>query len=53
MQGPAIVESEYTTIVIPPEMTYRVDAYGLGIMSSAKGGYVYADSYRRAEVDVD
>lgn len=53
MQGPAIVESEYTTIVIPPEMAYRVDAYGLGIMSSAKGGYVYADSYRRAEVDVD
>ncbi len=53
MQGPTIVESEYTTIVIPPEMTYRIDAYGLGIMSSAKGGYVYADSYRRAEVDVD
>lgn len=53
IQGPTIVESEYTTIVIPPEMTYRVDVYGLGIMSSAKGGYVYADSNRRAEVDVD
>lgn len=32
--GPAILESEYTTVVIPPEMRYRVDAYGLGIMSS-------------------
>jgi len=53
LMGPAILESEYTTVVIPPNMTYRVDAYGLGIMSSAKGGYVYADSYRRAEIDVD
>ncbi len=33
--GPAILESEYTTVVIPPEMMYRVDTYGLGIMSSA------------------
>ncbi len=32
--GPAILESEYTTVVVPPEMIYRVDAYGLGIMSS-------------------
>jgi N-methylhydantoinase A/acetophenone carboxylase len=31
--GPAILESEYTTVVIPPQMRYRVDAYGLGIMS--------------------
>jgi N-methylhydantoinase A/oxoprolinase/acetone carboxylase beta subunit len=53
IMGPAILESEYTTVVIPPNMTYRVDAYGIGIMSSAKGGYVYADSYRRAEVDLD
>ncbi len=33
--GPAILESEYTTVVIPPQMMYRVDTYGLGIMSSA------------------
>jgi len=33
--GPAILESEYTTVVIPPDLMYRVDAYGLGIMSSA------------------
>ncbi len=32
--GPAILESEYTTVVIPPQVMYRVDAYGLGIMSS-------------------
>ena len=33
--GPAILESEYTTVVVPPQMMYRVDAYGLGIMSAA------------------
>jgi len=33
--GPAILESEYTTVVIPPQMVYGVDAYGLGIMSAA------------------
>jgi N-methylhydantoinase A/oxoprolinase/acetone carboxylase beta subunit len=33
--GPAILESEYTTVVLPPQMMYRVDAYGLGIMSAA------------------
>jgi len=32
--GPAILESEYTTVVIPPNVRYRVDAYGLGIMSA-------------------
>jgi N-methylhydantoinase A len=53
IQGPAIIESEYTTIVIPSEMSYRVDPYGLGIMSSAKGGEVNADSHRRTEAEVD
>jgi N-methylhydantoinase A/acetophenone carboxylase len=51
--GPAILESEYTTVVIPPQMMYRVDAYGLGIMSAAKGEEVYADSHRRREAKVD
>lgn len=51
--GPAILESEYTTVVIPPQTMYRVDAYGLGIMSSAKGEEVYADSHRRREAEVD
>ena len=32
--GPAILESEYTTVVIPPQMMYRIDTYGLGIMSA-------------------
>ena len=51
--GPAILESEYTTVVIPPQMMYRVDTYGLGIMSLAKGEEVYADSHRRREAEVD
>lgn len=30
--GPAIIESEYTTVVIPPGLRYSIDSYGLGIM---------------------
>ena len=30
IQGPGIIESEYTTVVIPPEYTYSVDDYGFG-----------------------
>jgi len=30
--GPAIIESEYTTIVVPPGLHYRVDRYSLGIL---------------------
>ncbi len=53
VSGPAILESEYTTVVIPPQMMYRVDAYGLGIMSAVKGEEVYAASHRRREAEVD
>ncbi len=53
VMGPAILESEYTTVVIPPQMMYRVDAYGLGIMSATKGEEVYAASHRRREAEVD
>jgi N-methylhydantoinase A/acetophenone carboxylase len=34
IQGPALIESEYTTIVVPPGMKYSVDQYGLGIMEN-------------------
>jgi hypothetical protein len=34
-------------------MKYRVDAYGLGIMSAVKGEEVYAASHRRREAEVD
>jgi len=34
VQGPALIESEYTTIVIPPGMKYSVDQFGLGIMEN-------------------
>ncbi|GAC1353850.1 MAG: hydantoinase/oxoprolinase family protein [Ktedonobacteraceae bacterium] len=42
--GPAIIESEYTTIVIPPDMSYQVDANGLGIMSSAAAPIRHSDT---------
>lgn len=34
-EGPGIVESEYTTVVVPPGMQYRIDEYGLGILEPA------------------
>jgi len=34
VRGPAVVESEYTTVVVPPAMQYRIDAHGLGILEA-------------------
>ena len=30
--GPAVVEADLTTIVVPPGMTYAIDEHGLGIL---------------------
>lgn len=32
IEGPAIVESEFTTVVIPPGFTYQVNQHGLGVL---------------------
>jgi N-methylhydantoinase A/oxoprolinase/acetone carboxylase beta subunit len=32
IEGPAIVEGEYTTMVVPPLMRFSIDARGLGIL---------------------
>ncbi len=32
IEGPALVDSEFTTIVVPPGQSLRIDARGLGIM---------------------
>lgn len=32
--GPAIIEAEYTTMVVPPAMKFSIDAYGLGVLES-------------------
>jgi N-methylhydantoinase A/acetophenone carboxylase len=34
VEGPAIVESEYTTLVVPPAMCFSIDERGLGILES-------------------
>ena len=34
IEGPAVVEGQYTTIVIPPQMRLSVDERGLGILES-------------------
>ena len=51
LEGPAIVEAELTTVVVPPGMTFSVDKHGLGIM---EGGEVAKRSYeRRAKLVVE
>ena len=32
IEGPAVVESEYTTLVVPDSMTFSIDNRGLGIL---------------------
>ena len=32
IDGPAVVEGEYTTLVVPGSMTFSVDERGLGIL---------------------
>jgi N-methylhydantoinase A/acetophenone carboxylase len=35
VEGPAIVEGQYTTMVVPPGMRFSIDARGLGILEAA------------------
>jgi N-methylhydantoinase A/acetophenone carboxylase len=35
LEGPALIESEYTTVVLPPGKAFSVDDFGLGIIESA------------------
>ncbi|WP_409932528.1 hypothetical protein, partial [Salmonella enterica] len=41
--GPAIVEMDFSTIVVPPVQRLRIDEHGLGILESDTAG-VDADS---------
>ena len=34
LKGPAILEGEYTTVVVPPAMSFSIDERGLGILES-------------------
>ncbi len=47
--GPAIVEADLTTVVIPPRSTFAIDKHGLGILESLDPPPV---SRRRREADV-
>ena len=54
VRGPALIESEFTTVVIPPEHTYRVDRHGLGILESdARRRPSDASSDARGEARLD
>jgi N-methylhydantoinase A/oxoprolinase/acetone carboxylase beta subunit len=35
IEGPAIIESEYTTGVIPPGRVFQIEEHGLGILETA------------------
>jgi N-methylhydantoinase A/acetophenone carboxylase len=32
IEGPAVVEGEYTTLVVPSPMTFSIDERGLGVL---------------------
>jgi N-methylhydantoinase A/oxoprolinase/acetone carboxylase beta subunit len=34
VEGPAVVEGEYTTLVVPPAMRFSIDEHGLGILEN-------------------
>jgi N-methylhydantoinase A/oxoprolinase/acetone carboxylase beta subunit len=34
VEGPAIVEGEYTTLVVPPALHFTIDNRGLGILET-------------------
>lgn len=34
VEGPAVVEGEYTTLVVPPQMCFTIDDRGLGILEN-------------------
>jgi N-methylhydantoinase A/acetophenone carboxylase len=54
VRGPALIESEFTTVVIPPEHRYRVDRHGLGILESdARRRPSDASSDARGEARLD
>ena len=53
VEGPAILEGEYTTIVVPASMNFTVDQHGLGIMEEPAGSkekHAYSDHRREARV---
>ncbi len=55
LDGPAVLEGEYTTIVVPPSMRFSIDERGLGILerSEAEGSKernVYPNTIRKARV---
>jgi len=47
IDGPAIVEAELTTVVVPPDMTFGVNEHGLGILESQDSEH---KAHRRPEV---
>jgi N-methylhydantoinase A/oxoprolinase/acetone carboxylase beta subunit len=53
VEGPAILEGEYTTIVVPASMNFTVDQHGLGIMEEPAGSkekHAYSDHRREASM---
>jgi N-methylhydantoinase A/acetophenone carboxylase len=38
VEGPAVIEGEYTTIVVPAAMRFSIDAQGLGILEGSSCG---------------
>ena len=46
VEGPALIEGEFTTVVVPPERRFRIGEHALGIMESS-------DARRTTDADSD
>ena len=51
VEGPAIVQMEFSTIVVPPEQQLRIDQHGLGILEDA--GLEDAGAHNDSQHDTD
>ena len=49
MDGPAIAEAEFTTIVIPPGRTLTISEHGLGLLETAQAAPDGTGSHRILE----
>jgi len=50
VNGPAILEAELTTVILPPTQTLSIDKYGLGIMETIPDSSVDVQAEKSGEV---
>jgi N-methylhydantoinase A/oxoprolinase/acetone carboxylase beta subunit len=49
VEGPAVIEAELTTVVVPPAHRFAIDRHGLGILETANAGDARVSAALRAD----